>query len=415
MLGWLLAVALTAFLVEATRRLAPVIGLVDVPTERKSHQGEVPLVGGIAIFLGLVLTLGIFGVLQDHWAFLVAAAMLVVIGIYDDVNRISPTVRLFLHGATVLFVGYFGNVFMFDIGTLLPGDAPLELGWMAIPFTVFAGVGLINAFNLIDGLDGLCGALALVVLIGLGIVSGLADKQNELALIVVLAGGLVGFLAFNVRVPGRKQAKAFLGDAGSYLLGLSIFYLTVRLSQGTDRAMVPVTALWFCMVPLFDTVGMILRRYNRGRSLFAPDREHLHHVFLLAKFTVIETWAGLIVVALLGMSVGLAGALMGIPEILMMAAFLIAAFLHYTMIRKAWMAMRFLRRSINRRIVVQQGRRCGADRRINSTVFYIEGVPVERRSGQDRRDQDDDRRRSDEEAARVAELQGVDRPGNRAA
>ena len=94
MLTWLLAVAFTVVLVEAARRLAPVIGLVDTPTDRKAHQGEIPLVGGITIFLGLVLTLPIVDAVQNHWAFLVAATILVSVGIWDDIRGIRPLVRL---------------------------------------------------------------------------------------------------------------------------------------------------------------------------------------------------------------------------------------------------------------------------------------------------------------------------------
>jgi UDP-GlcNAc:undecaprenyl-phosphate GlcNAc-1-phosphate transferase len=302
-------------------------------------------------------------------------------------------VRLLLQGGAVLFVAYFGDAYLLDLGAILPGNVVFKLGWMALPFTVFAGIGLINAFNMADGVDGVCGTLALVALVGLGTMAALGDNQNALILVVMLAAGVVGFLIYNVRVPGRKHAKAFLGDAGSYLLGLSVLYLTIRLSQGSDRAMAPVSALWFCMLPLFDTIGMILRRLRRGRSPFAPDREHIHHVFLLAKFTVMETWVGLTVVSLVGLGIGLIGSLTQVSELAMMVAFLGASLFYYWMIKRVWRVMRFLSRSINRRAVVKKDRRTnGDDRRHDSVVYYINGIPVERRSGVDRRHVSDDRR-----------------------
>jgi len=416
----LLAVVLTAVMVEATRRFAPIIGLVDAPTKRKSHEGDIPLVGGIAIFLGLILILPFSGILQDHWAFLLAASVLVAVGVWDDIREVGPTIRLAIQSAAVLFVAVFGDAVLLDVGEVIPGAGNFNLGWMALPFTVFAGIGLINAFNMSDGVDGLCGTLVLVALGGLGVVAALGGKHNELILIALLAGALVGFLIFNMRVPGRKHAKVFLGDAGSYLLGLAVLYLVVRLSQGPDRAMAPVSALWFCMLPLFDTVGMILRRIKRGKSPFSADREHIHHVFLLAKFSVSETWAGLTVVALIGMGIGLFASLTGVPELAMMATFAAAAVLYYWMIKRVWRVLRFLSRSINRRSEeAKLDRRSGLERRQQCVDSFLRELSTERRSGVDRRNENEDRRNAEEVAAESAALiarqYNAEGSGNRAA
>jgi len=403
--------------VEVARRLAPVIGLVDSPSERKSHNGDIPLVGGIAIFLGLAIMMAALDLFEQHWPFFVAAGLLVAIGIWDDVKGISPLLRLAFQACAILIITSSSNTYISDLGNILPAIGTVKLGWMAIPFTVFAGVGIINAFNMSDGVDGLCGTLTLVALTGLGIVAGLAGEQKEFLLTLALSGGLIGFLIFNVRVPGRKQAKAFLGDAGSYLLGLSVLYIAIRLSQGGNRAMPPVAALWFCMLPLIDTIGMILRRIRKGRSPFSPDREHLHHVFLLAKFSVTSTWVGLAAVATVGMVFGLSGALGGMSESLMLAAFLVVAVLYYGMIMRAWKLLRFLSRSINRRTEVKVDRRFESERRLRNEVFYIDGIPVERRSGMERRQVDGDRRIDElpDNIAVIAQKQSADSPGSRAA
>lgn len=416
----LLALALTVVLVEATRRFAPVIGLVDAPTKRKSHDGDIPLVGGIAIFLGLLLILPFSGILQDHWAFLLGASVLVIIGVWDDIRDIAPSLRLLLQSAAVLCVAVFGDAVLLDVGEIIPGTGNFNLGWMALPITVFAGIGLINAFNMSDGVDGLCGTLVLIALGGLGIVAALGGRQNELILIALLAGALVGFLVFNMRVPGRKHAKVFLGDAGSYLLGLAVMYLAIRLSQGADRVMAPVSALWFCMLPLFDTAGMILRRIKRGKSPFSADREHIHHVFLLAKFSVAETWAGLTVVALIGMGVGLLAPLTGMPEAAMMVIFAGAALLYYWMIKRVWRVLRFLSRSINRRSEeTKRDRRSGVERRRGHVSFYSKEISIDRRSSMDRRRESEDRRLAEEVAAQTAVLTArqcdAERSGNQAA
>lgn len=385
MLTGMLALVVTTILVEVARRLAPAIGLVDSPSERKSHSGDVPLVGGIAIFGGLLVMLAPQGIIAEHWQFFAAASLLVAVGIWDDAAGIPPIARIACQAGAVLFVAIPGNAYLVDLGTILPALGTIKLGWFAIPFTVFAGVGIINAFNLSDGVDGLCGTFTLVALIGLGVLAALAGKQSELLLILALSGGLIGFLIFNIRFPGRKQAKAFLGDAGSYLLGLSVLYVSVRLCQGSDRAMPPVTALWFCMIPLLDTVGMIFRRVSRGISPFTADREHIHHIFLLAKFSVTATWLGLVGVAAAGMLFGLFATLNGFSESLILAIFLLASVIYIFTINRTWQKLSFLSRSINRRSKTKVDRRIIIDRRKRDQGFTINGIRVERRSGADRR------------------------------
>jgi UDP-GlcNAc:undecaprenyl-phosphate GlcNAc-1-phosphate transferase len=392
MLISVLALAVTALLVEVARRVAPAVGLTDTPNERKPHDGEIPLVGGIAIFLGLLVILAFREMLLEHWVFFVSAGLLVAVGGWDDAFGISPLLRLAFQATAVLLIATVGDTYVADLGRILPIVGTLELGWLAVPFTVFIGVGAINAFNMSDGVDGLCGTLTLVALTGLGLSASLAGSESDLLLILTLVGGLVGFLLFNVRLPHRKQAIVFLGDAGSYLLGLAVVYLAIRLSQGADRAIAPVTALWFCMLPLLDTAGMILRRLRRGASPFRPDREHLHHVFLLAKFSVTATWLGLTIIALAGMVLGLVGLIGGLPESVMFAAFLIVGVSYYGMILRVWKALKFLSRSINRRVKSRIDRRTGSDRRKLIDSRFLDGSLEERRSGLDRRAKVGDRR-----------------------
>jgi len=401
----IVALAITIFLVQVARRVAPAVGLIDAPCARKSHEGEIPLVGGIAIFGSLFVGMAAGDLFVDHWPFIAAASLLVMVGVRDDVSGVSPPVRLVVQSLALLIIAAVGGVYLEDLGNILPAVGVLSLGWMAIPFTVFAGVGAINAFNLSDGVDGVCGTLALVALAGLGIAAGVAGKTSELLLIATLIGGVVGFLVFNVRLPQRQQASVFLGDAGSYLLGLSVMYLAIRLSQGPERAIQPVTALWFCILPLLDTIGVLLRRLRRGRSPFSPDREHIHHVFLLAKFSVTATWIGLTLVAVLGAAFGLLGVFAGIPESVMFAGFLIVSVAYYGMFTRVWKALTFLSRSINRRALAKMDRRVGGERRLRSEIYYVDGIPKERRSGAERRHNNGDRRNGEDNVgATIVEL-----------
>jgi hypothetical protein len=124
----------------------------------------------------------------------------------------------------------------------------------------------------------------------------------------------------------------------------------------------------------------------------SPDREHIHHVFLLAKFSVTATWIGLTLVAVTGMAFGLLGLFAGIPESVMFASFLVLSVAYYGMFTRVWKALTFLSRSINRRAMAKMDRRIGEDRRQRSEVYYVDGIPKERRSGEDRRKSGRDRR-----------------------
>jgi UDP-GlcNAc:undecaprenyl-phosphate GlcNAc-1-phosphate transferase len=410
---------LTGVSIALLRPLAPRLGLVDRPTARKHHTGEIPLVGGLAIAISLPISVGLFGVAYGEWGLLLASLGMVAIGLWDDVSKVSSGVRLFLQAGAVLLLAFGCGIVITNLGELGLGGETLYLGALALPFTVFAGVGVINAVNMCDGMDGLCGMLSLVALAGLGLVAAIAGRADEFMLVAGLAGAILGFLAFNFRFPGRAQASAFLGDGGSYLIGILFVYLTVSLSQadeaaGLAPAMTPVTALWIMMVPLLDTVGMILRRLHKGRSPFSADREHLHHVFLLARFTVTETVLIISAIAALGVLIGLGGLYAGVPESLMLAAFLAVGIGYYWMIMRAWKVMRFLSRSINRRLG-RGDRRVLADRRRRDDPAVVARLGFDRRSGFDRRRGQKDRRSIPGPAVGSPALQHREYPASSAA
>mgnify|MGYP001825009877 CR=1 FL=1 len=410
---WATALLLTSLSIALLRPVAGSLGLVDRPSFRKNHSGNVPLVGGLAVAIGLLGTILAFDVQipapVSGWGLAGACVVMIVIGVWDDVRKVSSGVRLLLQAAAVTALAIGADVLITDLGRLGIGGELLGLGLLALPFTVFAGVGVINAVNMSDGLDGLCGLLSLAALVGMGLVAATAGREFEFMLCVALAGAVVGFLAFNFRFPGRKQAKTFLGDGGSYLIGILFVFLTVRLTQGDDAPMTPVTALWFLLVPLLDTVGMILRRLHRGRSPFAADREHLHHVFLLARFTVTETVLIIGALALTGVGIGLAGLYAQVPESLMLAVFLAIGIGYYWMIMRAWKVMRFLSRSINRR-EGRGDRRTMGERRRRDDPTVVARLGYDRRSGLDRRRGQKDRRLRSSPALGSAALQHRDYP-----
>jgi UDP-GlcNAc:undecaprenyl-phosphate GlcNAc-1-phosphate transferase len=377
----------TAALILVLRPLAVTVGLVDVPSERKSHHGPVPLVGGIAIFIAVAavyLLPALTGVsipTHDAVSFLVAGCLLVGVGLIDDFVELSAAVRLIAQTVAALLMIFGAGVALHDLGGMtLSGDV-LELGVLSLPFTIFATLGVINAMNMCDGLDGLSGSLALTSLTGFLAASWLWGDPGKAALLTAIGGGIVGFLLFNLRLPGRSRAAIFLGDAGSMFLGFALTWFAISLSQGPGQVVTPSAALWFLMVPIIDAVAMMLRRIVKGRSPFAADREHLHHIFLLAGYSVNQTVVILAMLSLAGVAFGLAATHWDWPDLLVAGAFLGVGLLYFWMIMHAWRVMRFLHRSICRRRVVVD-RRSAGDRRQARAADYR---GPERRSGVERR------------------------------
>jgi UDP-GlcNAc:undecaprenyl-phosphate GlcNAc-1-phosphate transferase len=384
-----LACVLTSVLIVILRPLALTVGLVDVPDARKSHTGPIPLIGGIAIFISVLVACfvprltGLSLSVPEVLSFVGASILLVGVGLVDDFIELSPRLRLIAQALAALAMIFGAGVVLTDLGGMRASGVILQLGVLAIPFTVFATIGVINALNMCDGMDGLSGTQALVSLCGFAVALALWGKAGESGLLLVLGGAIVGFLLFNMRLPGRSRASIFLGDAGSMFLGFALTWFAISLSQGPDRVLKPAAALWFIMVPVVDAVAMMLRRIVKGRSPFSADREHLHHIFLLAGFTVNQTVGIMAGLALTGVLVGLASTRWDWPDLLVAGAFLVVGLLYFWMIMHSWRVMRFLRRSICRRRSTVVDRRQLADRRQSHGRGTYTGP--ERRSGIDRR------------------------------
>lgn len=371
-----LAFITTTALILSFRPIAKSLGLVDVPNERKVHEGEVPLVGGIAIFIAVVLAHAVSqwifpgtGALDEYLSFYIAGALLVAVGVIDDYKEISPHARLIAEIIAALIIIYGSAVVVRNFGTMSIDGSEIALGIFAVPFTVFAVVGLINAVNMSDGLDGLAGTLSLVPVLGFIVATIFLGDGKDLVILWCFAASIIAFLLFNVTVPGKRRALIFLGDSGSMFLGLALAWIAIRLSQGEGAAISPAAALWFLTLPIFDAVCMTSRRLLRGRPAFSADKEHLHHVFLLAGFTVTETVVTMAGLATLGVLVGLAGTYYQISDLLLASSFLLLGLIYFWVILRAWTFMRFLRRSICRRRAIGD-RRTSGDRRRGGPSDY---------------------------------------------
>jgi UDP-GlcNAc:undecaprenyl-phosphate GlcNAc-1-phosphate transferase len=397
-IGPILALGITSVLIFWLRPLAETVGLVDVPDGRKTHETATPLIGGPAIFLAVFVVHILSGYFLhnkfypiDYYAFYLAGVMLVMTGMIDDYKHVSPTIRIAVESAAALVMIYLGGVVVLQIGELWVQGRTIGTGGFAVLFTVIATVGVINALNMADGLDGLAGTLALVAFCGFAVATKLFSNGQDLRILLVLIAAICGFLLFNARWFGRSRAVVFLGDSGSMFLGFTLCWFAIRFTQGESRVMPPAVALWFLMLPLFDAVCITARRLLKRRPPFGADREHLHHIFLMAGFTVAETTAIMGGIALAGVLVGLGLTYMQVPEPIIVGSFLTFGLLYLWMIIHSWKVMRFLHRSICRRRSVSD-RRSYADRRCQTNVVYL---GPERRSEVDRRS--DPRRSADAE------------------
>jgi UDP-GlcNAc:undecaprenyl-phosphate/decaprenyl-phosphate GlcNAc-1-phosphate transferase len=269
----------------ALRPLAIAVDLVDRPGGRKIHLGEVPIVGGLAMFLGVVLGVGLLPLPEaGAGAFLAACAILVTVGLLDDRFDLSPWTRLpgQIAAAIVLIVGSGATVT--TLGDPF-GTGPIHFaGHGSLAFTVFIVISAINAFNMLDGMDGLAGTAALTSFIAIACAAGSAALSIPLTISLVMTGAVCAFLLFNLPLRSNGRAQCFMGDAGSTLLGFAVAWLCIQISQGHAAPVTPVTTLWFVALPLYELVWSTARRVIRGVSPFKADTNHFHHLLLKAGF-----------------------------------------------------------------------------------------------------------------------------------
>lgn len=284
-----LVFCITIFCVALLRPLALRLGLIDTPDIRKHHQGNIPLIGGLAMLMGLLvglLTLPIS--LQQYRSFIAGSALLVFVGLLDDFRELSPKSRFFAQIAAVLLMIFWGNVYITHLGNLI-FFKDIHLGhYTSLLVTLIAGLGIINAINMIDGVDGLAGTLVLVEFFLLICCAIITQNFSAAIILLLLAASVLGFLCFNFPFPGRMHAQIFMGDAGSMLLGFGLIWFLIELSQSGPNAVTPVTMLWIMAIPLFDATAVMLYRLIKGRSLIFSDRQHGHHLLLALNFSSLQ-------------------------------------------------------------------------------------------------------------------------------
>ncbi len=275
---------ITAFVVTLVT-IPPIISLIkkyrlyDMPNARKEHSAPIPTMGGIAIVAGMMMALFLWfpfsnGVGQISFFF--SIVVLFALGIMDDLKDLSAKYKFIVQAGLAALIALSGiRIISFD-GLFGIYDLPVTAQYT---FTFLALVGITNAFNLIDGIDGLAGGLGFMSLVTVGIFLTMSGDVNTALIAFALAGGILAFMYFNL-----NPARIFMGDTGSLVLGFVVAVLCIRLMQVNTFVAnpvvphAPVFVLGIVLIPVFDTIRVFATRVWKGNSPFKADKTHIHHL-----------------------------------------------------------------------------------------------------------------------------------------
>jgi len=313
---------ITAFFCVITfRPIAIGFGLVDKPNARKQHSGEVPLVGGLAIYVAIVFSSFLFVHFDSNYKlYLISTSFIVLIGALDDFYDLDAGLRLIAQFLIASLMVFGADIYIFNLGDIL-GNGSVELGLFGPIFTMLAVVAAINAFNMVDGVDGLVGALSINTFLSIGILAFISNTGFQTDLLAMFLGAIFAFLFFNFGRFKSGKYKIFMGDAGSMLVGLSVIWLLTYATQIESTLMRPITAVWILAVPLFDMFSVMFRRIMVGQSPLRASRDHIHHVFLFHGVSNTNTTLAIASISLAFCMIGILSEIFLVHESIMTAAF----------------------------------------------------------------------------------------------
>jgi len=311
--------------------LARRTGLVDRPSERKRHIGEIALSGGIGVYV-TVLTVVIGTITFANVplppfviAILVLSVPMLGIGVLDDFYDLDAEPRLIAQILIALALATLFDVRLIWLGDVLGSGAVGFERASSIAFTVFCVVGALNATNMMDGLNGLLAALAAVSFAAIALLAG---DPATVVICAAFVGALLTFLSFNLGWLGNSR-RLFLGDSGSMMIGLALATLLVARSQDLDAAISPVAAGWLLGLPLLDAAIVMVRRLRQRRSPLAAGRDHLHHRLQNLGLTSGQTLAAMVGLQTLMVGIGLVAQFSGLPPWIFFYGFVALAIAGY--------------------------------------------------------------------------------------
>ncbi|MFC3121962.1 UDP-N-acetylglucosamine--undecaprenyl-phosphate N-acetylglucosaminephosphotransferase [Agaribacter flavus] len=335
---------ITSVLLVVMTPVAHFLGLVDIPNYRKNHSGNIPLTGGLAMFMGILFASLITDVVfQNNPMFLTSAAFIVLLGMLDDRFDLSAKGRLFCQFVVSALMVWVADNYVVNLGDIF-GFGALHIPTLGYVFTMVCVVGVINAFNMIDGIDGLAGGMSLVVLFSVIVLMYVQGDLSGITAPLVIAAAIVPFLAFNLSIKGFKGNKIFMGDAGSMFIGLAIVWLLVENAGSTDSTFRPITAVWLIGLPLMDMAAIMIRRARKGRSVLQPDKHHLHNIFIRAGFSPFAALLSILLMGVAFCTVAVISEVYLIPEYIMFYAFIATLAVFTGVLLNIWKILRLIRR-----------------------------------------------------------------------
>jgi len=274
LLALVAAMTISMVLIPLMSRLAPGLGLVDFPSQRKVHAAPIPRVGGIGIVVGSLVPIMLL-LEPDNLsqAYVYGASVLFLFGLWDDVFEIGHYPKFIGQVVSALIVVLYGDLYVVRFPFIPGGELPPDLG---IPFTVLAIVGMINAMNHSDGLDGLAGGESLFSLGAMALLAFFAaNGQEALTIGFTVIGGILGFLRYNTH-----PARVFMGDSGSQFIGYTLAFLAILMTQRVDVSLSPAVVLLLLGLPIADILVVMFKRARNGMNIFRATRNHIHHRLL---------------------------------------------------------------------------------------------------------------------------------------
>lgn len=322
---------------------------MDKPDYRKRHQGMIPLVGGISVYAGICFTFFITNYYIPHaWLYLACSGVLVLVGALDDRYDISVKLRALIQALIAILMMYCGNLYLLSFGHIF-GSWELVVGPFGYVLTLLAVWAAINAFNMVDGIDGLLGGLSCVTFAAMGAILYFDGQLNLAMWCFAMIAAIAPYIMLNLGFFGRRY-KVFMGDAGSTLIGFSIIWILLETTQGKTHPITPVTALWLIAIPLMDMIAIMYRRLRKGISPFTADRQHIHHLIMRAGFSSLQAFMLITLTAAILAGVGTMGEYMDfIPEWIMLMLFFCAFLMYGYSLKRAWKIARLIKR-IKRRM-----------------------------------------------------------------
>ncbi|NMP32941.1 UDP-N-acetylglucosamine--undecaprenyl-phosphate N-acetylglucosaminephosphotransferase [Thalassotalea sp. M1531] len=317
--------------------LAPHIGLIDIPSERKRHDGAIPLIGGISIFTGVLIASTLFiGQSQIVNLYLISSALIVFIGTLDDIYDLSVGSRILFQGIIACVLVFGAGEYIHNFGNII-SFGNVDIGSYGMIFTILAVIAAINAFNMVDGIDGLAGSMSIITIASVAILTVLNSPDQNVLLPLLIVVSTIPYLFYNVSTRNPRGKKIFMGDAGSMYMGLTIIWLltiSTQSSEASSSSFRPVTALWIIAIPLMDMFAIMYRRIRKGESPFKADNGHIHHIFLANGFTSRKALWLISFLSVLCAAVGITGDYYAIPEWLMLVGFILVFCVYTTVLQK---------------------------------------------------------------------------------